>query len=373
MIYNSVVGLIFSNMHDSELGQLTKQRTMGSVPFGSRYRAIDFPLSNMVNSGVSKVGVITKSNFQSLMDHLGSGKAWDLSRKREGLFILPPFGYNNSVYQSRVEALSGIQDFLSHCREEHVIMSDCHIIYTMDYKPALEAHIAKNADITIVYKNSVMPENIPDRITLEIGRGQRVESIAVGERPEDKSNWGINLYIAKKDYLMKVIAGAMARGKLDFERNILQEACASSRVFGYKFTGYTGVISSIDGYYAASMSLMKASVRKDLFQPARPVYTKERDEMPARFGLGSHVVNTSLADGCIIEGDVENCVIFRGVKIGKGAKVKNCILMQDVVVGEGCELKCVIADKDVVIGDGMKASGCEAEPYYIPKGRKVSE
>ena len=169
MIYNNVVGLIFSNMHDSELGQLTKQRTMGSVPFGSRYRAIDFPLSNMVNSGISKVGVVTKSNFQSLMDHLGSGKSWDLSRKHEGLFILPPFGYNNSVYQSRVEALSGIHNFLSHCREEHVVMSDCHIIYTMDYKPALEAHIAKNADITVVYKNAVMPENIPDKITLELG------------------------------------------------------------------------------------------------------------------------------------------------------------------------------------------------------------
>ena len=373
MIYNNVVGIIFSNMHDGRLPQLTKQRTMGSVPYGGRYRAIDFVLSNMVNSGISKVGVITKHNFQSLMDHLGSGKAWDLSRKREGLYILPPFGYNNSVYQSRVEALHGISNFLTHCREEHVIMGDCHIIYSMDYTPALETHISKNADITIVYKNSVMPEELPGKVTLELGRAGKVESIVVGEQETDKCNWGIGVYIVKKSYLIDVVQKAMARGKLDFERNILQEACTVDRVYAYKFSGYAGLISTMKDYFDANMAILKPSVRKDLFMADRPVYTKERDDMPAKLGLGAKATTSSIADGCIVEGEVENSVLFRGVKVGKGARVRNCILMQDCVVGENCDINYIVADKDVTLGEGFTACGCKEEPYYIPKGSSLEK
>lgn len=371
MTGNNVVGIIFSNMHDDKLRELTDIRTMGSVPFGGRYRTIDFVLSNLVNSGITKVGVITKSNFQSLMDHLGSGKAWDLSRKHEGLFILPPFGFNNSVYQGRVEALDGIRNFLSQCKEDYVVMGDCHVVHTMDLRPVIADHIAKNADITMVYKSSEMPEALPEKITIEMGRNRRVTDILIQGAAEGKVNWGMGVYVITKDFLLKVVAEAMARNRLDFVRDVLQRSCGECRVFGYKYDGFAAVLGSMKSYFEYSMELLKSDVRSDLFPISRPVYTKVRDEMPTRFGLGSKVVNSIIADGCLIEGEVENCILFRGVKIGKGAKLKNCIIMQDSEVGNNVNLNYVVADKDVIFKDGRSMMGFESYPVYISKGVEV--
>lgn len=372
MIGNNVVGIIFSNMHDDRLRELTDIRTMGSVPYGGRYRAIDFPLSNMVNSGVNKVGVITKSNYQSLMDHLGSGKAWDLSRKREGLFILPPFGLGNTVYQSRIEALAGISNFLSQCKEELVIMSDCHIIHTIDLRPVIDEHYSKNADITIVFKNSAMPVDLPNKVRLELGRGRKVlEIIDGGEEIDGKCNWSMGVYVMKKNFLMKVVAESIARNRLSFIRDVLQRGLNDYRIYGYKFDGFTGVMGSMKGYFYSNMALMDPEVRADLFNPDRPVYTKVRDEMPTRYGLGSDVKNSFIADGCLIEGRVENSVLFRGVTVAKGAYVRNCILMQDSVVGANSNLNFVIGDKDVIYKDGCSMMGFDSYPVYIAKGVEV--
>ena len=371
MVCNNVVGIIFSNMHDSHLRELTDLRTMGSVPFGGRYRTIDFPLSNMVNSGINKVGVITKHNFQSLMDHLGSGKVWDLSRKHEGLFILPPFGYNNSIYQSRVEALTGVRNFLAQCKEEYVLLSDCHIIYTMDFQPLLDEHITKGADITIVCKNDVMPEDLPEKVRFELGRGNKITDIIVEDYRGDKSNWSMGILLMKKDFLMQIVADAQAHNRLDFIRDILQRGQDEYKMYAYKFDGFAGVLGSNFGYFDTTMKLMKKSVRDDLFNASLPIYTKVRDEMPTRFGLGSKVKNSMLADGCIIEGDVENCVLFRGVQVGAGAKITNSIIMQNTVIGENTRLNYVIADKDCVFGDGSMMSGFDSYPVYIAKASKV--
>ncbi len=371
MIGNSVVGIIFSNMHDDRLRELTDIRTMGSVPFGGRYRAIDFPLSNMVNSGVNKVGIVTKSNYQSLMDHLGSGKAWDLSRKREGLFILPPFGLGNTVYQSRIEALAGISNFLNQCKEEIVVMSDCHIIYSMDFRPVIAEHLEKNADITVVYKNGPMPDDLPDRVHLELGRSRKVLETIDGGETEGKTNWSMGVYVMKKSFLIKVVAEAIARNRLSFIRDVLQRGQNEYRIFGYKHDGFAGVLGSMKGYFEANMALMDSATRANLFQPERPIYTKVRDEMPTRFGLGSRVVNSLVADGCIIEGEVENCVLFRGVRIGKGACVKNSIIMQDSIVGANTSLSFVIGDKDVIYNGGRSLMGYVSYPVYVAKGSEV--
>lgn len=372
MIGNSVVGIIFSNMHDDRLRELTDIRAMGSVPYGGRYRAIDFVLSNMVNSGVNKVGIITKSNYQSLMDHLGSGKAWDLSRKREGLFILPPFGLGNDVYQSRIEALNGIFNFLTQCKEELVVMSDCHIIHTIDLRPVIDEHLEKNADITVVYKNSAMPADLPNRVRFELGRGRKVlEVIDGGEEIEGKCNWSMGIYVMKKAFLIKVVSEAIARNRLSFIRDVLQRGSNDYRIYGYKFDGFTGVLGSMKGYFESNMALMNPAVRSDLFRSDRPVYTKVRDEMPTRYGLGSSVHNSLIADGCLIEGEVENSVLFRGVTVAKGAHVRNCILMQDSVVGANSNLNFVIGDKDVIFGDNRSLMGYESYPVYVAKGSEV--
>lgn len=368
----NVVGIIFSNMHEDSVRELTSVRTMGSIPFGGRYRAIDFPLSNMVNSNISKVGVVTKSNYQSLMDHLGSGKAWDLSRKREGLFILPPFGNGNGVYNDRIDALSGISGFLRQCKEEFVVMSDCHLAYNIDFADVVNFHCQRDADITVVYQNGIVPADLPDKVCLELSsRTRRVNEVIHGVMGDGKANWSLGIYVVKRDFLLKIISEAVARNRSSFVRDVLQSGVGEYKIYGYKFDGYAGVLSSLKAYFATNMSLMNASVRNDLFNPMRPIYTKVRDEMPARFGLGSVVCNSMVADGCIIEGEVTNCVLFRGVKIGKGAKVSNCIIMQDTEVGDNAVLSYVIADKDVQIRAGRSFMGCESYPMFISKGNIV--
>ena len=371
MIGNNTVGIIFSNMHDNRLRELTDVRTMGSVPYGGRYRAIDFPLSNLVNSGVNKVGIITKSNYQSLMDHLGSGKAWDLSRKHEGLFILPPFGLGNSVYQTRIEALAGIINFLQQCKEQYVILSDCHIIYTMDFRPVINEHIAKKADITVVYKNGLMPEDLPEKVRVEVGRSRKLTEVIDGGDIDGKCNWSMGVYVINKDFLIRVVSNAVARNRLSFVRDVLQSGINEYRIYGYKYEGFAGVLGSLKGYFKQNLALMDPAVRADLFPADRPLYTKERDEMPTRYGLGSRVVNSLIADGCLIEGDVENCVIFRGVHIGRGARLRNCIIMQDSVVGDNTNLSFVIGDKDVTYTAGRSLLGAESYPAYIAKGNIV--
>lgn len=367
---NNVVGIIFSNMHDDTLRRITSIRTFGSVPFGGRYRTIDFPLSNMVNSGVNKVGIITKSNYQSLMDHLGSGKAWDLSRKREGLFILPPFGNGNSMYNNRIEALDGISNFLRQCKEEYVILSDCDMICNIDFKKVLEAHLDTNADITVVYKHGVMPEDLIEPVMLELNNNGRVTDIVTGLKSEECS-WSMGIYVMKKAYLQKTISEAVSRNRSNFVRDILQLGALESKIYGYRFEGYVGALESMQSYFNINMDLMNIDVLKDLFNPMRPIYTKVRDETPARYGLGSVVTNSIIADGCVIEGEVENCVLFRGVHVGKGAKLSNCIIMQDTVIGENTVLNYVVSDKDVVFNEGKAMMGVATYPVYISKGSVV--
>lgn len=368
---NNVVGIIFSNMHDDALRDVTNIRTFGSVPFGGRYRTIDFPLSNMVNSGVNKVGVITKSNYQSLMDHLGSGKAWDLSRKREGLFILPPFGNGNSMYSNRIEALYGISNFLNNCNEEYVILSDCDMICNLDFKKVLDAHLDTNADITVVYKNSVMPVNLSEPVQLELNSQNKVTYIVVGTDNVEKCSWSMGIYVMKKTYLQQKIGEAVSRNRSNFIRDILQRSTLEDKIYGYKFEGYVGALDSMQSYFKVNMDLMKIDVLRDLFNPMRPIYTKVRDEMPTRYGLGSVVTNSIIADGCVIEGEVENCVLFRGVRVGKGSKISNCIIMQDTVIGDNTVLDYLVSDKDVVFNDSKVMMGVDSYPVYVSKGSVV--
>lgn len=368
---NNVVGIIFSNMHDDALKDITNIRTFGSVPFGGRYRTIDFPLSNMVNSGVNKVGVITKSNYQSLMDHLGSGKAWDLSRKREGLFILPPFGNGNSMYNNRIEALDGISHFLKNCKEEYVILADCDIVCNLDFKKVLDAHLDNNADITVVYKNSAMPADLSGPVELELNGQGKVTDIVAGMNKEEKCCWSMGIYVMKKTYLQQKIGEAVSRNRNNFIRDILQRSALEDKIYGYKFDGYVGVLDSIQSYFKVNMDLMNLEVLRDLFNPMRPIYTKVRDEMPTRYGLGSVVTNSIIADGCVIEGEVNNCVLFRGVHVGKGAKISNCIIMQDTVIGDNTILDYLVSDKDVIFNDGKVMMGVNSYPVYVSKGSVV--
>ena len=364
---NNVLGIIFSNMHDEELHELTTLRTMGSVPFGGRYRMIDFTLSNMVNSGINKVGVVTKSNYQSLMDHLGSGKSWDLSRKRNGLYILPPFGRGNAIYSSRIEALSGISSFLRNSNEDYVMMTDCDIALNFDMQEMIERHIKSGVDITIGYKIAPLPKNRKDTMVLHFGANERITSIDVDPELKGDCCFSLNIYVMRRDLLEHLVAEAVSHSSQSFVRDIIQAHVGINTMMGYQISEYAGVVDSLASYFKVSMDLLKEPVRNDLFNRNRPVYTKVRDNMPTVYGLGSLAKNCFVADGCVIEGEVENSILFRGVHIGRGCKVKDCILIQGTEVGEKCTLSYVITDKNVIIKPERTLIGFDTYPVFIGK------
>lgn len=369
----NVLGLVFANMHDTTLGDMTKNRTMGSVMFGGRYRLIDFPLSNMVNSGISEVGVITKSNYQSLLDHLGSAREWDLARKKGGLYILPPFGnVESTLYRGRIEALYGAMSFIKHSRAKYVILSDCDVVTNIDYKPIVAAHIESGADITVVAHTGVYSsDDIKTSTVFNVDADKNVTSVFINPDISGTCTTSLNVFVMSMDFLIETVNDAMARGNVSFERNILQEKCRELKIKIYEYDNYFSKLNSPESYFKSNMALLEPENARKLFVPKRSIYTKVSDNAPVKYDLDSKVSNSLIADGCIIEGEVENSVLFRGVKVGKGAKVKNCILMQGTVVGDNAELSYLITDKNVSICENHILTSSPQYPMYVGKGASV--
>jgi len=369
----NVLGLVFANMHDTTLGDMTKNRTMGSVMFGGRYRLIDFPLSNMVNSGISEVGVITKSNYQSLLDHLGSAREWDLARKKGGLYILPPFGnVESTLYRGRIEALYGAMSFIKHSRAKYVILSDCDVVTNIDYKPIVAAHIESGADITAVVHTGVYSsDDIKTSTVFNVDADKNVTSVLINPDISGTCTTSLNVFVMSMDFLIETVNDAMARGNVSFERNILQEKCRELKIKIYEYDNYFSKLNSPESYFKSNMALLEPENARKLFVPKRSIYTKVSDNAPVKYDLDSKVSNSLIADGCIIEGEVENSVLFRGVKVGKGAKVKNCILMQGTVVGDNAELNYLITDKNVSICENHILTSSPQYPMYVGKGASV--
>ncbi len=366
MLGNNVMGILFAYVNEDRVRDLTSVRVMASIPFGGRYRLVDFPLSNMVNSGINKVGIITEENYQSLMDHLGSGKSWDLSRKREGLYLLPPFGKSNARSDGKIESLDSIRTFLNGSQEEYVILSNCDCVANVNYRAALEQHEATKADITILYRRGTSPDVNRNNIYTLDPNGRIIEML-VHRGSEQDVNYGMGSCIIGRELLIKLVDDCMARNEYDFDKNLIQKSVPELNVMGFEFTGTAYTITSFEAYFHANMQLMDPKVRAELFDPNRPIYTKVRDDMPSKYGLDSSVSNSLVADGCVIEGEIENCVLFRGVKIGRGAKVKNCVLMQDTEVGENSRLDFVVADKNVRFSPESVMTGTSGYPVFVEK------
>ena len=368
-----VQGLIFANMHDSTINELTERRTMASVPFGARYRLIDFMLSNMANSGIAEVGVITKSNYQSLLDHLGMGREWDLSRKNKGLHLLPPFGHSGSgIYRGRLEALANVMSYIKQSDAEYVVMSDSDILANIDLKPAVDFHEKNDADITVVYgKRFCAMEQSRTKTVLFVNEENRVYDVLVRPEISGEINVSLNIYVMKKKFLEDLINDTTSRSLYSFEVDVLQHRLKQLKICGWRYDGFFMQIDSMKSYYEGNLSLIKPEVRKSLFTADDPIYTKVRDEAPAKYGLDANVKNVVAADGCIIEGTVENSVLFRGVKIKKGAIVRNSVIMQDTVIGEGADINYVITDKKVLISDKRTLIGTENYPIFVKKGASI--
>lgn len=376
----TAAGLIFSNIHDDSLPELTRLRTMASVPFGGRYRLIDFALSNMVNSGISKIGIITHYNYQSLLDHIGTGKDWDLARRSGGIKILPPFitAYDakgtGALYTTRLEAMLGVMNFISRCTEDVIVLSDCDTICNIDIRDVLLRHEETDADITVVTKKLDSSGLLASRhCVVTVDKNDRL--LDISDYTPDVSNEVdvcTNIMVINRRYLMGILMDAAAHGYKSFFKDVISRNIDKANYRAYRYDGYYALISSLPGYFDCSMKLLDNEVRHALFNVSgRPVYTKVRNSSPTAYRGDSSVKNSIVADGCVIEGEVENCIIFRGVRIGRGTKVTNSILLQDTCVGQNVSLNCVVADKNSVIRDDRVLSGHSSMPFFIGKGLMV--
>ncbi len=369
-------GIVFSNIHDKSIPELTRRRTMASVPFGCRYRLIDFALSNMVNAGITKVGVVVHNNYQSLLDHLGNGKDWDLARRSGGIKVLPPFitAYDSAeaskLYVTRLQALMGVMSFIEHCNEDYAVLSDCDAICNLDVKDLLEKHEKSGADITFVTKKEYLSEEkAASRQFFESKDGRITRVYLQPKRISGEFDVCLNVMVMKTTLLYNLLVDAMARDLKSFTADIIAKHIDDMDFRIYEFDGFYATVGSMEEYFQCNMQLLDRNVRNALFAiPDRAIYTKVRNSPPTRYSDNASVKNSLIADGCEIEGTVENCIIFRGTKISRNSVVKNCILMQDTYVGKNVRLNCVIADKNVVIKDDKELSGHPSIPFYLNKG-----
>lgn len=365
----TAVGIIFSEIHDHNLPEITKKRTLGSVPFGGRYRLIDFVLSNMVNSGITSVGVIARNNYHSLMSHLGSGKEWDLSRKFGGLTVFPPYSLSSGagLYSGRLDAMKSILSTLEKVSDDYVVLADCDTVCNMDYTDIIKYHADKNADITVIYQRKQVADKRLNSTIYEIGEDGRVNSAFVGIAPDFEDNVSLGMWIVNRNLLITLIREAIAVGRLSFEKDIIAKRAGSLKIYGYNFAGYAAKIDSNSSLFQANMDLLDSAIRNEVFKKNNPIYTRVRDEAPTRYASDVTVKNSLIANGSVVLGDVENSVISRGVHIGKGAKVKNCVIMQGAVIGDNANISYAIIDKHCVIKDGRVLSGHETYPFVLAK------
>ena len=373
------LGIIFPNSHDSLVPELVGERLMASIPFAGRYRMIDFVLSSMVNSGIGNVSIVVRKNYHSLMDHLGSGREWDLTRKNGGLNIFPPYAEKGiKVYNGRVEGLVTILGFLRAQKEKYVVMSDTDIAGNFDFGAMIDAHIASKADITVVYTQEKLPatalaadeESQDLYYTFNVNDDGRIVGMEINSKDTGLTNFGMDIYIMEREFLIQQISYAYTHGYVNFGRDIILRQLDTLNVQGYRYDGYIAQITGLKGYFDENMRLLDDENLNALFSPST-IYTKIRDDNPTRYITGSKVENIMAADGCVIEGEVENCVLFRGVKVAKGAKVRNCVLMQDTVVEAGADIEYLVTDKNVVITEGKELKGTDTFPVYVAKNQKV--
>ena len=368
----TAVGVIFSNIHDDNIPELSHNRTMASIPFGGRYRLIDFALSNMVNAGITTVGIVTKYNYQSLIDHLGSGKEWDLARKDGGIILLPPFSdKSGKLYTNRLEALSSLMSFLNKRQEKYVVMSDCDSVAKFDISDVIAYHESKNADITMVTHFGEI-ERQSDYMLVNADEDDRVNEVKINPHltAGEQVEFYVNVMVVNRQFLLNLVEDTVTHGYTSFENDIIAKQLNSLKIYKYRFDGYYAGIDSMAAYYKRNMELLNKEVRDELFG-ARDIYTKVRDSAPSKYGSEAVVRNSLISDGCEIEGTVENSILFRGVKVEKGAVIRNSIVMQDNIICAHAELDCVITNKNVVVGTRRKLSGCDSLPYFIQKGTRL--
>ena len=369
----NVMGIIFTN--DASLGELTDKRAMASLPFGGRYRMVDFALSNLSCAGVRHVGIISRHNYQSLMNHIGSGEEWGLEPEEGGMEFLTPYSMSTShTYRGKLESLSNAMDFLTYGpQDEVVVMCDASVLCNIDLSKVIASHLESGKEITVVTKAGVCDGKRQVDLAMALDKQGEVLDMVVDYAADSSYVASMDILVCCKSWLIRSVKEMIARDKFHMDRDLILGGWqrGAVRVNAYPYDGVALYNENVDEYYANHLALIRKDVRQDLFHGSHPVYTKVRDRVPTFYGDESAVENCLVADGCMLEGHVSNSVLFRQVRIGAGAQVEDCVIMNDTVVGEGAQLKHVILDKDVVVTPGAKLIGMPTTPIIVKRGETV--
>lgn len=373
----SAVGIIFSSLNNNTLSRLTRDRTVAAIPFACRYRLVDFCLSNMVNANISNINIVANYNYRSLLEHIGSGKDWDLARRRSGINVISPFqtAFNSEakMFSTHMEALKSMKSYIDEFSEEFVVLSDSDSVLSIDLNEVISTHDKTGCDITLVTKNIDKSFSAKHPRMLISSVAGKVTDLALGQTYNDKhTELALGIFVMRTQYLRRLIEEAEAYN-LNSLTTLLLKNCKSSNYRAFKYSGYVASVSSFLDYYKCSMELAANEKAREslLWKKEAPVFTRVNNSSPTKYASTAKVESSMIADDCIIEGTVINSVISRGVKIGRGAVVKNSVLFRGTKVGHGATLNCIVTDMDVDISDNVNLSGNENMPFYVQKGRKV--
>ena len=369
---NGLHGIIFAYEKRNNLRELAEIRSVASIPFGGRYRVVDFSLSNLVNAGVTDVGVVLHGRYQSMLDHLGTGKVWGLSRKRGGLRILPPFNYQQNwgvlPFRGKVEALAGVRSYLDTIRQDHVALMDGDLVANLPLADIYESHVRSGADITVVCGNDSFTTDDGTYFEMD-GQGRITEVLFRLHTP--RGYRGLEVYIVSTELLKELVDDCNGKDLFSWRRDVLQARKDQLNLRGYIWNGFAAQIRSVQEYYDRSMQLLDPAIRADLFTPERPIWAKGADKSSTYVGVDGRCVDSLVAEGCDIQGTVENSVLFPGVVVEEGAEVRGCVLFKETVVRHGAKLSCVITDKDVEILPDRTLMGHQTYPIVVAKGSVV--
>ena len=373
----SAAGIIFSNLNNNTLSRLTRERTVAAIPFACRYRLIDFCLSNLVNADISRIHVVANYNYRSMVEHIGSGKDWDLARRKDGVKVVSPFQTATSssakLFATHMEALKSMKQYINEFKEEYVVLMDSDFVLNIDIADVIKMHEKTDADITIVTKVAEKDYTSKHPRVFLSSVGGNVTDVAMSTVPTDNHpELVLNIYVMRTDYLRSLIAEADAYGLNSFTEMILKKY-KHSNYRTYCYDGYAASVSSFLDYYKHSIELATSEEARNslLNKKERPIFTRVHNSAPVVYTNTAKVQNSLIADDCVIEGTVINSVISRGVHVAKGAVVKNSILFQHTSVEKNAELNCIVTDKRVTVTEGVKLSGNETMPFFVQKGRRV--
>ena len=365
-------GIIFAYSASPELGELVRRRTAASIPFCGRYRLIDFALSSMMNAGIRDVGVIMQRDYQSLLDHIGSGKNWDMSRRYGGLRMLPPFGlpeYHRGNYTGTIEALNAVAPYVRSIPQKHIALLLGSVCANIDLTAAMRQHVKAGAEITAICSAGELTGSNHRYV---IGDDGMVKQLLFDRTDPGEGIPSLEGYIINKDTLLRIMDKCKALNLYRFHKDAVSSFLAEGgKMAAYVHEGYAASIRSVADYYQCSMDMLNGELRRQLFPAERPIRTRAHEEVSTYYGENAGSKNSLVADNCIIEGSVENCIVFPGVRIARGAKLTNCIVMKGSTIGEWAELNCVISDKYCSYSPGITLTGNPRLPIVVPKDSKI--